>query len=88
MFLRSARTIAISLVVLGAGLAEAASVDENKQTVLDMTAAINARDLDGLDAYVAAAGHKRPGVRAGLPVPEAQQKAQALLEQIGKLPKE
>jgi len=40
------------------------------------------------DAYVAAAGHKRPGVRAGLPVPDAQQKAQELLEQIGKLPKE
>jgi lysophospholipase L1-like esterase len=34
------------------------------------------------DAYVAAAGHKRPGVRAGLPVPEAQQKARELSKQI------
>lgn len=34
------------------------------------------------DAYVAAAGHKRPGVRAGLPVPEALEKAQELAEQI------
>ena len=30
------------------------------------------------DAYVSAAGHKRPGVRAGLPVPEALQKASLL----------
>jgi lysophospholipase L1-like esterase len=36
------------------------------------------------DAYVAAAGHKRPGVRAGLPVAEAQQKAQELSKQIQK----
>jgi hypothetical protein len=34
------------------------------------------------DSYVAAAGHKRPGVRAGLPVAEAQQKAQELSKQI------
>ena len=34
------------------------------------------------DAYVAAAGHKRPGIRAGLPVSEARQKAAELTEQI------
>lgn len=34
------------------------------------------------DAYVAAAGHKRPGVRGGLPVPEALDKARELSEQI------
>jgi len=37
------------------------------------------------DAYVAAAGHKRPGIRAGLPVPEAEQKARELSEKIGEL---
>jgi lysophospholipase L1-like esterase len=34
------------------------------------------------DAYVSAAGHKRPGVRPGLPLPEAQQKARELSDQI------
>jgi lysophospholipase L1-like esterase len=37
------------------------------------------------DAFVAAAGHKRPGVRAGLPIPQAQQKAQELSKQIQKV---
>jgi lysophospholipase L1-like esterase len=36
------------------------------------------------DAYVAAAGHLRPGIRAGLPVPEALEKARELAEQIRK----
>ena len=36
------------------------------------------------DAYVAAAGHLRPGIRPGLPVPEALEKAQELTEQIRK----
>ncbi len=34
------------------------------------------------DAYVAAAGHKRPGIRAGLPVPEALEKARELAEAV------
>jgi arylsulfatase A-like enzyme/lysophospholipase L1-like esterase len=34
------------------------------------------------DAYVAAAGHKRPGVAAGLPLSEAQSKAKALSAEI------
>ena len=37
--------------------------------------------------YIGAAGHKRPGVRAGLPVPEARQKARELSEQIEGLAK-
>ncbi len=37
------------------------------------------------DAYVAAAGHKRPGVRAGLPVPEGLDKARELSAQIREL---
>ena len=37
------------------------------------------------DAYLAAAGHKRPGVRPGLPVSQAQHKAQELSERIRKL---
>ena len=37
------------------------------------------------DAYVAAAGHKRPGVAAGLPLSEAQAKAQELSAEINKL---
>jgi lysophospholipase L1-like esterase len=37
------------------------------------------------DAYVSAAGHKRPGVAAGLPVAEAQQKAAKLTAEIEKL---
>ena len=34
------------------------------------------------DAYVSAAGHKRPGVAAGLPVPEAEKKAKELTAKI------
>lgn len=34
------------------------------------------------DAYVGAAGHKRPGIAAGLPVPEAEEQARALTEKI------
>ena len=34
------------------------------------------------DAYVGAAGHKRPGVAAGLPVAEAESKAQELTQRI------
>lgn len=35
------------------------------------------------DAYVSGAGHQRPGVKAGLPVEEAQEKAAALSQRIG-----
>ena len=34
------------------------------------------------DAYVGAAGHKRPGVAAGLPIPEAEAKYQGLTAEI------
>ncbi|MBC8113912.1 MAG: SGNH/GDSL hydrolase family protein [Candidatus Saccharimonas sp.] len=34
------------------------------------------------DAYVSAAGHKRPGVAAGLPIPEAEAKAKELTAKI------
>jgi lysophospholipase L1-like esterase len=34
------------------------------------------------DAYLSAAGHQRPGIRAGLPVQQAQQEAAQLTEQI------
>jgi hypothetical protein len=34
------------------------------------------------DAYVSAAGHKRPGVAAGLPIPEAEAKAKDLTAKI------
>lgn len=37
------------------------------------------------DAYVSAAGHKRPGVAAGLPIDEAEQKAAELTVSIRKL---
>jgi lysophospholipase L1-like esterase len=37
------------------------------------------------DAYVSAAGHKRPGVAAGLPVADADKKAADLSDQIQKL---
>ena len=37
------------------------------------------------DAYVAAAGHKRPGVAAGLPIAEAEQKAAELTTKIQQL---
>lgn len=37
------------------------------------------------DAYVAAAGHKRPGVAKGLPIAEAEAKAQELSEKIGQV---
>ncbi len=38
------------------------------------------------DAYVAAAGHKRPGVAAGLPVADAEKRAAELTAQIRMLP--
>lgn len=37
------------------------------------------------DAYVASAGHKRPGVAAGLPLPEAETKARELTEKLSAL---
>lgn len=37
------------------------------------------------DAYVSAAGHKRPGVAAGLPIPEAEAKAKELSAKIDEL---
>jgi lysophospholipase L1-like esterase len=37
------------------------------------------------DAYVGAAGHKRPGIAKGLPVEEAETKAAAMLAEIQKL---
>lgn len=40
------------------------------------------------DAYVAAAGHKRPGVRPGLSVPDALEKARELTEQLRDMPRE
>lgn len=40
------------------------------------------------DAYVAAAGHKRPGVAAGFPLPEAEAKAQELTAEIQQLVKD
>ncbi len=36
------------------------------------------------DSYVGTAGHKRPGVAKGLPIPEAEQKAAELTEKITK----
>ena len=37
------------------------------------------------DAYLSAAGHKRPGIRAGIPVDEAEKQAQRLTAQIEEL---
>lgn len=37
------------------------------------------------DAYVSAAGHKRPGVAAGLPIPDAEAKARELTSKIDAL---
>lgn len=37
------------------------------------------------DAYVAAAGHKRPGIQPGLPIPEAEEKSDELLMKIKSL---
>ena len=34
------------------------------------------------DAYLAAAGHLRPGLPAGLPIEEAEEKARAITESI------
>ena len=38
------------------------------------------------DAYVSAAGHKRPGVAAGAPIPEAEKEAEELSRRIRELP--
>ena len=40
------------------------------------------------DAYLTVAGHKRPGIRAGLPLDEALKKARALSAQIRQLSKQ
>ena len=37
------------------------------------------------DAYLGAAGHKRPGVRAGLPIETAEQRARTITARILKL---
>ncbi len=37
------------------------------------------------DAYLGAAGHKRPGIRAGSPIPEAEQQARQLTAKIREL---
>ena len=37
------------------------------------------------DAYLSTAGHQRPGVRAGLPLAEAEQKASEISQEIGSL---
>jgi steroid delta-isomerase-like uncharacterized protein len=79
MFRHGARFIFISLVVLGAGPAEAGSVEENKQTLVDMTAAINARDLDALDAYVAADVRRHCAATPGVLV-ESLEQFKAFLE--------
>jgi hypothetical protein len=34
------------------------------------------------DAYLGAAGHKRPGIRAGLPIEEAERRARKITAQI------
>ena len=37
------------------------------------------------DAWLTASGHKRPGMKTGLPLPEAKTKAKEIEEQIGLL---
>ena len=48
-------------------------------------ALVNQRSQLLHDAYLAKAGHKRPGVAKGLPIEEADSKAAELSEQIKKL---
>ena len=67
---------------------QAASADSPEKMLAALRAPAEVMELVGKrmtvlrDAYVSAAGHKRPGVRAGLPVPEALQEAQELSKQI------
>jgi hypothetical protein len=74
---------------------EAASRAESPETMLsargvspDAMNLVQQRMAVLRNAYVAAAGHKRPGIRPGLPVTEARQKAQQLTNQIHDLPRQ
>jgi lysophospholipase L1-like esterase len=65
--------------------AEATSPDDMlaaKKTPKEALALVEERVRILRDAYVSAAGHKRPGIAAGLPVPEAEAKAQELSTMI------
>lgn len=55
---------------------------EHPPSVLDLT---QQRISVRRDAYLTAAGHKRPGIRKGLPVAEAEQKAQELSARMQEL---
>lgn len=67
----------------------AASTPEEMLTVVDLPGQalplVKQRMSTLRDAYVATAGHKRPGVAKGLPVDEAEAKARELTEQIARL---
>lgn len=53
----------------------------SKEPSPELMAVMNQRGGILHDAWLSHVGHKRPGVRDGLPLPEAQQKAAALAEQ-------
>jgi len=72
----------------GSGLSPSRSFDEAAAAAKSPEELLKARELPAellplvkqrmsvlRDAYVAAAGHKRPGVATGLPVSEAEKKA-------------
>ncbi len=67
---------------------EAASADSPEKMLADQGASAEVMELVQKrmtvlrDAYVSAAGHKRPGIRPGLPIPEALKEAEELSEQI------
>jgi predicted ester cyclase len=79
MPLRSLFILIVTLIVTGPGLVGASSVEANKQTVLDMTAAINERDLDALDMLVAPDLRRHCGATPDLEV-ESLDQFKAFLE--------
>ena len=68
-----------------AAATDAAQMLQKKKAPEKIHALIAQRSSTLRDAYVAKAGHKRPGVAKGLPIEEADRKASELTEQIQKL---
>jgi lysophospholipase L1-like esterase len=61
---------------------ESAAADETPEALDPFLPEVTARLRILRDAYLAAAGHERPGMQAGLPLGEAEARARALTESI------
>lgn len=72
-------TVGAALIASLSAPVDAGTVEENKQVVLDMTQAINTRDLDALDSYMAPDIRRHSNATPGLVV-ENRNQFKAFLE--------